>query len=140
MNIQTEKTTDSPTVSPQPTPYAMLGGDAGVQRLVDRFYDLMETAPYAKTIRAMHGADLGPMRERLFYFLSGWLGGPNLFFDKRPGVCIRSAHAPFTIGEEERDAWLRCMREALEETGASEEVRQLLEGPFFRIADLFRTQ
>ena len=122
------------------TPYDLLGGEAGVRALVDKFYDIMDEAPYAKDIRAMHGPDLAPMRDRLFWFLSGWLGGPQIFFDKRPGVCIRSAHGPFAIGPDERDAWLRCMLSALDEVTPRPEARQLLEQPFFRIADMLRSK
>jgi hemoglobin len=122
------------------TPYQLIGGKPGVRALVDRFYDIMDTAPYAKPIRAMHGPDLGPMRERLFMFLSGWLGGPPLYFEQRPGVCIRSAHAPFAIGAAERDAWLRCMFTAMEETGVGPQTRRLIEGPLFKVADLFTSR
>jgi hemoglobin len=122
------------------TPYDLLGGEAGVRALVDRFYDIMDSAPYASGIRAMHGPDLGPMRERLFWFMSGWLGGPALFFEKRPGTCIRSAHAPFAIGPAERDAWLRCMLDALDKVAPGPDARTLLEPALFRIADMFRSQ
>ena len=122
------------------TPYDLLGGAAAVRAVVDKFYDIMDSAPYAKSIRAMHGPDLGPMRDRLFWFMSGWLGGPQIFFEKRPGVCIRSAHRPFAIGPAERDAWLRCMLSALDEVAPGPEVRRLLEQPLFRMAEMFRSQ
>lgn len=140
MSETTEKARTAEEEQDRRTPYALLGGEAGVRALVDRFYDIMDEAPWAKTIRAMHGADLTPMRERLFAFMSGWLGGPPLYFEQRPGVCIRSAHAPFAIGAGERDAWLTCMNQALEEIGVSRETRRLIEAPLFKIADLLRTQ
>ena len=113
------------------TPYDLLG-EAGVRTVVDRFYDIMDTDPAAATIRAMHGADLGPMREKLFQFLSGWSGGPRLY-----NSCVMSAHRPFAIGAEERDQWLMCMRRALDDTDASPQVKKMLERPLFAIADAF---
>lgn len=120
------------------TPYEMLGGAEAVRRLVDRFYDIMDRAPEAAAIRAMHAADLAPMRERLFEFLSGWLGGPPLYFQRPDRKCIVSAHRPFAIGAEARDAWMFCMRQAFQECGVPEELRALLDPPLSRMADAFR--
>ena len=122
------------------TPYGMIGGEAAVRRIVERFYDIMESDPAAARIRAMHAADLSPMRERLFEFLSGWLGGPALYFQRPDHKCIVSAHRPFAIGERERDEWLMCMRRALADDGVPEEVRRLLDQPFRRIAEAFRNR
>ena len=122
------------------TPYDMLGGEATVRQIVDRFYDIMDSAPEAARLRAMHAADLSPMRERLFEFLSGWLGGPPLYFQRTDHKCMVSAHQPFRIGEAERDAWLMCMHRALKETGAPENLRALLDRAFFRVADAFRNR
>lgn len=114
----------------QTTPYELVGGEAGVRRIVDRFYDIMDADPAAAAIRAMHAPDLGPMRETLFKFLSGWLGGPRLYQN-----CVMGAHGRFSIGETERDQWLACMTRALEETGVSDQIRELLQKPFFAMAD-----
>ena len=122
------------------TPYDMLGGEAVVRRIVDRFYDIMDSAPEAARLRAMHAADLSPMRQRLFEFLSGWLGGPPLYFQRPDHKCMVSAHRPFRIGEAERDAWLMCMRRALEESDVPENLRALLDRAFFRVADAFRNR
>jgi hemoglobin len=122
------------------TPYWMVGGEEGVRRLVDRFYDIMDEEPAAAGIRAMHGADLGPIRERLFEFLSGWLGGPPTYFERADRPCIRGAHRPFPIGPAERDQWLMCMHRALADVGIPEETRRILEQPFFRIADMLRSR
>jgi len=130
----------SEPAAPVTTPYELLGGEAGVRRLVDRFYDIMDEAPEAQGIRAMHAEDLGPMRQKLFEFLSGWLGGPPLYFQRYGTVCITRAHQPYAIGEPERDQWLFCMRRALEDLGAAPEVRKMLEAPLFRIADFLRNQ
>jgi hemoglobin len=116
-------------------PYDLIGGEAGVRALVDRFYDIMDTDPAASAIRGLHGADLGPMRQKLFEFMSGWLGGPRLY-----SSCIMSAHRPYTIGTAERDQWLACMRRALEETGATPAVQKMLERPLFVMADAMRSR
>ncbi len=120
------------------TPYDLLGGESGVRQLTAVFYDVMNERPDAATIRRMHAHDLHEIKERLFEFLSGWLGGPPLFALKHGSICLVSAHRPFQIGTEERDQWLACMDEALERVGAGEDVRAMLKNPMFRIADAIR--
>lgn len=122
------------------TPYEMIGGEATVRQLVDRFYDIMDTDPKAAALRAMHAADLKPMRERLFDFLSGWLGGPPIYFQRPDRKCIASAHASFAIGDAERDQWMMCMRRAMEDCGVPEKTRALLDPAFLRMADAFRNR
>jgi len=122
------------------SPYEMIGGAEALRRIVNRFYDVMDTDPGAATIRAMHAADLGPMRERLFEFLSGWLGGPPLYFQHPEHRCIGSAHRPYAIGEKERDEWLMCIRRAMADCGVAKDVRELLDRPFSIIADAFRNR
>jgi hemoglobin len=122
------------------TPYEMMGGEAAVRCLVDRFYDIMDSAPEAQNIRRMHANDLTPMRQLLFEFLSGWLGGPALYF-RRPGNrCIRSAHHRFSIGEAERDQWLACMRRAMDDCGVSQNVRDMIDRPLARMCESFRNR
>ncbi|MBN7796607.1 group II truncated hemoglobin [Parahaliea mediterranea] len=115
------------------TPYQILG-EAGIRELCARFYDIMDKAPEAATIRRMHAADLGPMKEKLADYLIGWMGGPPLYADKYGSVCMTEPHAPYRIGPVERDQWLWCMDRALEESGASEELKRMLEIPLQRIA------
>lgn len=122
------------------TPYEMIGGAEAVRRLVDRFYEIMDQEPAAAGIRAMHAADLGPMREKLFEFLSGWLGGPPLYFERTGTVCLTEPHRPFAIGVAERDQWLMCMRRALVDVGVDEKTRALIDGPLFAIADFVRNR
>jgi hemoglobin len=122
------------------TPYELLGGAEPLRRLVDRFYDLMDTAPEARALRAMHGADLGPMRDRLFEFLSGWLGGPPLYSQRTGSVCITRAHAPFPIDVAARDQWLWCMQRALEEVDAPPPMRAMVAKPLERMADFLRNR
>ena len=119
-------------------PYDQLGGEEGIRDLVNRFYDIMETAPEASGVRTMHAADLGPMREKLFLYLSEWLGGPPVYTASKGSMCLTEAHDPYSIGESERDAWLFCLHRALEESGTSAEIQELLDKPFFGIADFLR--
>jgi len=100
----------------------------------------MDSAPEAARIRALHAADLSPMRDRLFEFLSGWLGGPPLYFQRPDHKCIVSAHRPFAIGEAERDEWMLCMRRAMQDCGVPENMRTLLDKPFLRMAEAFRNR
>lgn len=124
----------------QQTPYQLLGGEPGIRALAEAFYDIMDELPEAATIRAMHAEDLGDIKQKLFEYLSGWLGGPPLYLEKRGTVCLTSPHAPYRIGPDERDQWLLCMEKALERIGASDEVRQMVRQPFFRIADTIRNK
>ncbi|MBI5449938.1 MAG: group II truncated hemoglobin [Gammaproteobacteria bacterium] len=102
-------------MNPDISLYQRLGGEVAVRRLVDRFYDLMSTLPEAAGIRAMHPELLQSSRDKLFMFLSGWLGGPQLYIERFGHPKLRARHLPFTIGEAERDAWMLCMRRALAE-------------------------
>jgi hemoglobin len=95
--------------------YEAAAQEAGLSRLVDAFYDYMDTLDQARTIRAMHPADLALSRAKLKAFLCAWLGGPNQYREKFGPISIPGAHARFTIDESERDAWLECMRRAVED-------------------------
>ena len=117
-----------------------VGGEPMVRRIVDRFYDIMDSAPEAASIRALHARDLTAVRERLFEFLSGWLGGPPLYFQRPDHKCIMSAHRPFPIGAAERDAWMMCMRRALADCGLPADYREVLEQAFQRMAEAFRNR
>lgn len=136
MSHTPDKTAEASTI----TAYTMVGGEAGLRRIVARFYDIMDSDPEAAGIRAMHGADLGPVREKLFEFLSGWLGGPPLYHQRTDRKCIVSVHSAFAIGPNERDQWLCCMRVALAEAGLPEEVCTYLDEPLFRLADFFKNR
>lgn len=122
------------------SPYDMVGGEVMVRRIVDRFYDVMDIDPAAASLRKMHGKDLGPMRDRLFAFLSGWLGGPQLYFQLPDRKCIVSVHKPYAIGVEERDQWMMCIRKAMEDCGVDKETRDLLDMPFMRVCEAFRNK
>ena len=122
------------------TPYEIIGGALEVRRIVDRFYDLMDSLPEATAIRAMHAQDLNPMRERLAEFLNGWLGGPRTYFERQDRKCIMSAHRSFAIGEAERDAWMTCMRQAMEDCGVRDDLRAVFDRAFMRMCEAFRNR
>jgi hemoglobin len=98
------------------TPYELLGGEAALRRMIDRFYDLMDTVPEYYGIRKLHPPDLNGSRNKLFMFLSGGLGGPQLYVEKYGHPMLRARHLPFAIGIAERDAWLACMLQAMEDS------------------------
>jgi hemoglobin len=102
------------------------GGEEGIRRLIDAFYDLMETLPEARTIRAMHPADLGASRDKLARFLCGWLNGPKRYQEKYGSISIPGSHAHLAIGSRERDAWLACMAAALAQQACAPEFREYL--------------
>jgi len=123
------------------TPYQRLGGEAALRRLVVRFYELMDQLPEAQLIRAMHPQDLSSSGDKLFKFLSGWLGGPPLFEQEYGHPRLRARHLPFTIGDAERDAWMQCMIQAIDEQGIEDPLlkMQLLQA-LQRLADHMRNQ
>ena len=105
------------------TPYEMIGGEQALFNLVDRFYFYMDTLPEAQGIRAIHQHDLSSAKEKLFKFLSGWLGGPNLFIEEFGHPMLRARHLPFLIGEFERDQWMLCMNKALAELAMDSQLK-----------------
>lgn len=118
--------------------YSRLGGEAGVRVLVDRFYELMDTLPQVTELRHMHGADLTNIRQVLFEFLSGWLGGPQLFIERHGEVRLRMRHLPFKIGRKERDQWILCMFQAMQDVGVSPVLQEELKVTFWKTADHMR--
>ena len=120
--------------------YEMLGGEAGLRALVDRFYDLMDSSPEAEGIRAFHAKSLKRSREKLFMFLSGWSGGPQLYVETFGHPRLRMRHMPFPIGSVERDQWLWCMNKALDESGLDPRVADYLKVRFAEVADFMRNQ
>ncbi|NVK44646.1 MAG: group II truncated hemoglobin [Oceanospirillaceae bacterium] len=119
------------------TPYEALGEDR-IRQLTSAFYDIMDSLPEAAGIRAMHGKDLAPMKERLAEYLTGWMGGPQIYAEKYGSVCMTSPHAGFSIGPAERDQWLLCMERALDAIDADPELREMLKEPMFAIAEMIR--
>ena len=120
------------------TPFDWIGGESVVQALCDRFYDLMDLEPAYAALRSVHGPDLAQARQKLFWFLCGWLGGPSHYTDRFGHPRLRMRHMPFAIGIRERDQWLACMDQAMRETGIDPELRERLKGSFFQTADWMR--
>lgn len=118
--------------------YDRLGGEKAVRELVDRFYDLMESRADTSEVRQLHPADLSQSRDKLFMFLSGWLGGPSLYIEKFGHPRLRQRHMPFHIGEKERDQWMLCMDLAMQEMQLDKELHQSLYAAFYKTADFMR--
>lgn len=120
------------------TAYARIGGETRVRELVDRFYDLMDSLPEVAAVRAMHPTDLAGSRDKLFWFLSGWFGGPPLFMERFGHPRLRMRHLPFRIGIAERDQWLLCMERALTDMNLSADLLAELLAAFRQMADHMR--
>lgn len=105
----------NPHPTPEQTPYQLIGGEQVVRQLADRFYDIMETAPEAAELYAIHPLPLDVIRQKFFEFLSGWLGGPPLFEEKYGHPRLRARHMPFTVDQTLRDQWMFCMNQALDD-------------------------
>jgi len=120
------------------TPFELIGGQSAVDRLIDTFYHYMDTVPEARDIRALHPADLTPIIAILKKYLAEWLGGPRLYSAERGHPRLRMRHLPFPIREAERDAWLFCMRKAMNEVVESAELRTSIMGNLEKLADWMR--
>lgn len=128
------------TASAERTPFELLGGERGVRDLVDRFYDLMELEPRFAGIRALHPTTLDGSRDKLFWFLCGWLGGPDLYGERFGHPRLRARHLPYPIGSAERDQWLACMALAMREVGVEAPLFDRLLEAFGGTADWMRNR
>jgi hemoglobin len=124
--------------APFDTPFAWMGGEPQVRALVDRFYDLMDLEPGYQALRDAHGSTLQDARDKLFWFLCGWLGGPEHYTERFGHPRLRMRHMPFAIGILERDQWLACMDQAMRELGVDPALQQRLNNSFFQTADWMR--
>ncbi len=122
------------------SPFARIGGQPTIDTLVDRFYDEIEQNPAAADLRALHSQDLGEIRRVLKLYLGQWLGGPARYSEERGHPRLRARHLPFAIGTDERDAWLACMRTALDATVDDEEARRGIYDAVARLADFMRNR
>jgi hemoglobin len=118
--------------------YERIGGDVKVRQLVDSFYNYMDELPEAYGIRKMHPRDLSGSRQKLFDFLSGWMGGPPLYVEKHGPPMLRRRHLPFPIDDTARDQWLMCMKLALADVVEHEPLRNELYTAFVKVADHMR--
>ena len=136
--MSTENPSPHPVQNPPATPFEWIGGENAVQSLVDRFYDLMDLEPAYRELRASHGTTLDDARQKLFWFLCGWLGGPQHYQERFGHPRLRMRHMPFRIGILERDQWLACMDQAMGDTGVPPDLRERLRQSFFKTADWMR--
>jgi len=122
------------------TAYELLGGEPTLRRLVDRFYELMDTLPECAPIRAMHPADLSESNRLLRLFLIQRFGGPSTYSEERGHPRLRMRHMPFAIGDDEARQWMRCMSQALDEVVEDPKHRQDLKVFFGQVAAFMRNQ
>lgn len=138
--FETIRTMQIEDKAPFETPFEWIGGEAKVRALVDRFYDLMDLEPAYKDLRASHGSTLDEARNKLFWFLCGWLGGPQHYQERFGHPRLRMRHMPFSIGIAERDQWLACMDQAMLENGMDPVLHARLNQSFFQTADWMRNR
>jgi hemoglobin len=136
MNIE-----DKPPGNPPfETPFAWIGGESQVHALVDCFYDLMDLESEYAALRAAHGTELANAREKLKMFLTGWMGGPQRYTEQFGHPRLRMRHMPFSIGIAERDQWVACMDQAMQETAIDDALRTRLKESFMQTADWMRNR
>ena len=123
-----------------PNHYQRIGGEQKVSALVQRFYQLMDELPEAYGIRKLHAEDLQGATDKLYKFLSGWMGGPQLYVDEYGHPMLRRRHLPFSISASERDQWLLCMDSALHEEVENPTLCQELSNAFAKLADHMRNK
>ncbi|MGQ0529020.1 MAG: group II truncated hemoglobin [Panacagrimonas sp.] len=124
----------------EPSVFDALGGERGLRRIVDQFYDLMDQVPAYVGIRGLHPPTLDSSRDKLFWFLCGWTGGPNHYIERYGHPRLRARHLPFAIGLDERDQWLGCMSDALRACEVDADLQQGLMKALFGTADWMRNQ
>mgnify|MGYP000113605357 FL=1 len=123
---------------PFDTPFEWIGGEEKIKAMVERFYDLMDLEPAYADLRRAHGTELTKARQHLFWFLCGWMGGPQHYTDRFGHPRLRARHMPFVIGILERDQWIACMDQAMAETQIDDTLRARLKQSFFQTADFMR--
>jgi hemoglobin len=122
------------------TPFDSLGGEPGVRALVDRFYDLMDLEPHFAALRSVHPKTLDAARDKLFWFLCGWLGGPDHYVERYGHPRLRARHLPYPIGRVERDQWMACMLQAMHDEGVESALMQRLAEALYGTADWMRNR
>lgn len=140
--MTTEQTTSAgePAEQQQTSLYDMIGGAGKLRELVDRFYDLMDLEPQFSVIRALHPSTLDGSRDKFYWFLSGWSGGPDLYIERFGHPRLRARHLPYAIATPERDQWLRCMALAMQDVGMDQRLQEHLLTSFFETADWMRNK
>jgi len=123
-----------------PSAFDALGGETAVRDLVDRFYDLMELDAAYSAVRRLHPGSLAGSRDKLHWYLCGWLGGPQHYVDRFGHPRLRARHLPYAIGLAERDQWLACMRQAMIEQHIDPDLAEGLHRAFAGTADWMRNR
>ena len=122
------------------THYERIGGEAKIRELVQRFYHLMDELPESHGIRKLHPESLKGSEDKLFMFLSGWMGGPQLYVEKFGHPRLRMRHITFPIGESERDQWMLCMNQAMQDVIEDKALRDELTAALYKTADFMRNK
>ena len=122
------------------TPYEIIGKEDGVKALAHAFYDAMDELEEAEEVRRMHEANLDLIKQKLFEYLNGWLGGPHLYKDRYGTICLTDPHQPYPIGEDQRDQWIACWERALEKVDAPDDFRAMTREPIQRMASFLVNQ
>jgi len=128
-------------MSEAPSPYDLMGGREPVLALAARFYEVMEhdEPALAAVHRQAPGGGVEPqVKERFALFLVGWLGGPQDYMERHGHPRLRMRHARVSIDESLRDAWVRCMKRAMDDRSVPQPVRGFLEQRFAEVADFLR--
>ena len=124
----------------QPSAFDLIGGSDKLREMIDRFYDLMDLEPEFAGIRALHPATTDGSRDKLYWFLSGWMGGPSLYIERFGHPRLRARHLPYAIASSERDQWLRCMAWAMQDVGIDRGLQERLMRLFYDTADWMRNK
>ena len=124
--------------------FELLGGETNgtenIRSLVETFYDIMDSDPKVVPLRAMHQADLTSAREKLFMFLTGWTGGPQLYIERYGHPMLRARHMPFAVDESARDQWMYCMIKAMHQLNFEDDLMKKLANQLYGVADFMRNR
>lgn len=116
------------------TAFDAMGREEGTRQLANRFYDIMESDPFAAELLALHPQPMDKIRQKFFEYLTGWLGGPPLYESKYGHPRLRARHLPFTVTEQMVQQWLYCMNKALNEVVEDANVREAIRQPITQLA------
>lgn len=120
--------------------YDQIGGEAGVRRVVEIFYDIVEQHPEGRELNILHLRGHGVAHSRIeqFNFLSGFLGGPNLYAQKHGHSNVRKMHEHVEINARTRDAWLNCMSLALDRAAVASDAKEAIMTHFRVVANALK--
>ena len=128
------------TAESKPSAFDILGGELGIRRLVDRFYDVMDIDADLKILRDVHGPSLDQARDKLYWYLCGYFGGPQHYIERFGHPRLRARHLPYSIGIVERDQWLLCMGRAMKDLSYDDALVERMLEIFFGVADWMRNK